>query len=88
MEISFSNSFKRAFKKKIKGNQSLEDKFWDRIEIFKENPFDDRLKTHKLSGKLNELHSFSVAFDLRVIFSFFEKDKAIFLNIGSHEEVY
>lgn len=46
------------------------------------------LRTHRLSGKLKELWSFSVEYDVRVIFFFEGKDKAVFVDIGSHDEVY
>ena len=53
MEVSFSSSFKRAFKKRIQGNIDLEARFWQKLELFTIEPFDPTLKTHKLSGKLN-----------------------------------
>ncbi len=49
MEVSFSSSFKKAFKKKIKSSD-LETDFWLRIELFIKDPFEIKLKTHKLSG--------------------------------------
>ena len=88
IETAFSSSFKRAFKKSVAGNASLETKFWERVELFKNNPFDPKLRTHKLSGKLKDLWSFSIEYDVRVIFSFAEQDKVIFVDIGSHKEVY
>ncbi len=62
--------------------------FWERVEFFKNNPFEPKLRTHKLSGKLKDLWSFSIEYDLRVIFSFAEQNKVIFVDIGSHKEVY
>lgn len=88
MEVSFSSTFKRAFKKRIKGNTDLELRFWQKLEQFTLDPFDSSLKTHKLSGKLKELWSFSVGYDERVLFYFTEDGKATFVDIGSHEEVY
>ncbi|MBV9211126.1 MAG: type II toxin-antitoxin system mRNA interferase toxin, RelE/StbE family [Acidobacteria bacterium] len=88
MEIAFSSSFKRAFKKNVAGNASLETRFWQRVEFFKNNPFDSKLRTHKLSGRLKDLWSFSIEYDLRVIFPFIEQDKVVFVDIGSHKEVY
>ena len=89
MEISFSNSFKKAFAKKVKRNKDLENKFWTMVEIFLNNPFDNRLKTHKLSGKLKELWSFSIEYDIRIIFFFEENQtKAVFIDFGKHDEVY
>ncbi len=89
MEVSFSKSFKREFKKRIKSTV-LETEFWIRLEMFIADPFDSRLKTHKLSGKLKGLWSFFVDFDTRVVF-FFTNDKpkkAVFTDIGTHQEVY
>ena len=88
MDVSFSSSFKRAFKKRIKGNTNLETRFWQKLETFTGNPFDPSLKTHKLSGKLNELWNFSIEYDARVLFYFPEDDRAVFVDVGSHDEVY
>jgi mRNA-degrading endonuclease YafQ of YafQ-DinJ toxin-antitoxin module len=88
VEISFSSSFRRAFKKRIKGNLDLEARFWQKVEQFTIDPFDQSLKTHKLSGKLKELWSFSVEYDERVLFYFAEDGNAVFVDIGSHDEVY
>ena len=87
-QVFFSSTFKRAFKKRIAGRKDLEEKFWRRVEIFTADPYDPRLRTHKLSGILSELWSFSLAYDLRVIFHFMPQNRAVFENIGSHDEVY
>jgi mRNA-degrading endonuclease YafQ of YafQ-DinJ toxin-antitoxin module len=89
MEVSFSSSFKKAFSKRIKGTNS-ETEFWLRLQIFTLEPFNAKLKTHKLSGKLKGLWAFSIAEDERVVF-YFTKDKpkkAVFTDIGNHDEVY
>jgi mRNA interferase YafQ len=52
------------------------------------DPYDERLRTHKLSGKLKDLWSFSIAYDIRVIFHFADEQKAVFVDIGRHDEVY
>jgi mRNA-degrading endonuclease YafQ of YafQ-DinJ toxin-antitoxin module len=56
MKISFSSAFIRLFEKKIKNDKGLEEEFWRCTQLFIENPFDRRLKTRKLSGKLNEMN--------------------------------
>ena len=60
MEVSFSSSFRRAFKKRIKGKTELENRFWAKVELFTKDPFNPSLRTHKLSGKLKDLWSFSI----------------------------
>jgi mRNA-degrading endonuclease YafQ of YafQ-DinJ toxin-antitoxin module len=88
VEVSFSSTFKRAFKKRIKGNADLEARFWQKLEQFTVEPFHPSLKTHKPSGKLKELWSFNVDYDERVLFYFTEDGKTVFVAIGSHNEVY
>ena len=89
IDIAFSSSFRRAFKKRIKADKPLEDTFWITVDIFKDNPFDRRLHTHKLTGKLKELFSFTVDYDVRVIFFFTNgQSKAVLVDIGSHDDVY
>jgi len=48
IEIGYSSSFQKSYKKIIKTSPQLEEKFWDKIDIFYINPFDNQLKTHKL----------------------------------------
>jgi addiction module RelE/StbE family toxin len=89
MEISFSSSFKKSFRKRIKGT-ACEGIFWAAVELFIEDPQNQRLKPHKLSGKLKGLWSFSVEYDVRVVFYFTndKPQKAVFVDIGNHDEVY
>ncbi|OHA26538.1 MAG: hypothetical protein A3C06_03100 [Candidatus Taylorbacteria bacterium RIFCSPHIGHO2_02_FULL_46_13] len=58
-----------------------------RLEIFKKNPFDSRLGTHRLHGKLKKQLSYSVNSQYRILFEFLNKDKTevIFLDIGTHD---
>jgi len=88
IEIAFEPSFKKMFKKRIKLRADTEAKFWKMLELFMANPFDERLRTHKLSGKLSALWSFRVEYDVRVIFYFVEENTAVFVDIGKHDDVY
>jgi mRNA-degrading endonuclease YafQ of YafQ-DinJ toxin-antitoxin module len=58
------------------------------MELFSRTPFDRRLRTHKLSGKLEGLWAFSVSYDCRVIFKFLNGDEILLIDIGGHNEVY
>lgn len=87
-EIVLSSRFRKAFKRKVRGNKILETRFRERVTVFQSDPFDPRLKTHQLSGQLEGLWSFSVDYDVRVVFSLLETNRALFVDIGTHEEVY
>jgi len=88
IEVSFSSSFRRAFKKRVKGKTDLEVRFWAKVETFTNEPFAPSLKTHKLSGKLKDLWSFTLEYDERVLFYFTDDKNAVFVDIGNHDEVY
>ena len=89
MEISFSEGFKKSFRKRIKGS-SLEIEFDESLKLFLIKPFNPNLKTHKLSGKLKGLWSSSVNYEIRVAFYFTKSKprKAVFVDIGNHDQVY
>ena len=63
-------------------------RFEQTLAKFIDDPFTGSLRTHKLSGKLKGHWSFTVEYDLRVIFQFVDSNKALFKEIGSHNEVY
>ena len=87
MEVSFSDSFKKSFRKRTTITEPL---FWDRLEVFINDPFESTLKTHHLSGKLKGQWSFSLDYTKRVVF-YFTKDKpkkAVLVDIGNHDEIY
>jgi addiction module RelE/StbE family toxin len=88
INIGYDPSFKRAYKKKIKRNKQLEELYWDKVKIFMKDPFDERLNTHKLSGELKDLWSFSIGYDMRVAFYFANGNKVVFVDIGTHDEIY
>ena len=87
-EISFASSFKRAYKRKIGNDPQRKARFLSKLAAFQNDPFDPQLRTHKLSGRLSHLWSFSVEYDLRIIFYFASKDKTVLVDIGTHDEVY
>ena len=88
MEIAFSNHFKKAYKKCTKGNMDRHLRILEAITLFSSNPYHPQLKTHKLTGGLNELYSFTVEYDLRIIFFFKNSNQIVLEDVGSHDEVY
>ncbi|MEK7061122.1 MAG: type II toxin-antitoxin system mRNA interferase toxin, RelE/StbE family [Patescibacteria group bacterium] len=85
MEIELSSNFLRKAKKLSKKEKLL---LSQKVDIFRSNPSDPRLKTHPLTGKLKGLLSFSLNYSKRITFLFLEPNKVLFFNIGSHDEVY
>lgn len=89
INLVWDSAFKQSYKKRIKPDAILKEKFWDTLELFSESPFESNLKTHQLTGKLKGLWAFRVANDCRVVFKFFNDNKsALLIDIGTHDEVY
>lgn len=81
-KIYYSSKFAKEYKRlSTKAKLAAEKK----EIIFRKNPFDPRLKTHKLAGKLKSYYSFSIDYQIRIIFEFAGKDTVWFLSVGTHE---
>ena len=87
IKIAYSPAFARAYKKQIKNQPELQRLFSERVALFIQDPYHTQLRTHKLKGILKNFYSFSVDYDLRVIFYFASENEVIFENIGNHDEV-
>jgi mRNA-degrading endonuclease YafQ of YafQ-DinJ toxin-antitoxin module len=48
----WDEGFKRSYRERIRKNEELRRRFWQRLELFLSSPFSPQLRTHKLSGKL------------------------------------
>lgn len=88
IKVTWDTGFKRIYRKSVKNNQELKRRFWTAIELFSKDPFNPRLRTHKLTGELEGLWAFSVAYACRVIFTFQSKGEVLLIDIGGHDEVY
>lgn len=82
MEVVYSSKFRREYKKLSNKIKDLAEKS---EKIFRQNPFDKRLKTHKLSGKFKNFWSFSVDHRYRIVFEFTGENIICFHLVGTHK---
>jgi mRNA-degrading endonuclease YafQ of YafQ-DinJ toxin-antitoxin module len=88
-QLKVSKNFEKKLKKFIKRNPTLKSILKEKLQILQENPFDSRLKTHRLSGPLKDFFSFWLTYEYRIVIKIYPKEKLIeFYTIGTHEEVY
>lgn len=88
IRATWDEGFKRSYRKRVRNNSKLKKKFWEKMDIFLENPFFPQLRTHKLSGKLAGQWAFSVDDDCRIVFEFVGEARVLLIDVGSHDEVY
>lgn len=58
---------------------------YQKEDIFRKNLFEPSLRTHKLLGKLKNYWSFSINYQYRIVFRFIDKNKILFVDVGTHE---
>lgn len=81
-QVSFKPSFIKQAKRLEDG---LFEKVLKKIELLKSQANHHHLKVHKLHGKLEDFYSFSVDYDLRIIFEFKGKGGIVLISIGGHD---
>lgn len=81
MRISYSSMFERGYRKLPLSVKKTAEK---KEKIFRIDPFDARLKTHKLKGRLKDFYSFSIDDKYRIIFEFISKQEVWFHSAGNH----
>ena len=82
-------TFKRTFNKYRNSlSETDRSKLKKRFEMFRENVFDSRLRTHKLKGVLSEYYGFSISYSDRIVFRMLDDGGVLLVDIGGHDEVY
>lgn len=86
MEVELSSQFKRAFRKL---RPEIQRKAVDKMRIFKESGGrDSRLRIHKLHGRKRDEWAYSIDYSYRISFVFIGSNKVLYLNTGTHDEIY
>ena len=86
--LQFSPLFRRQLKKVSRQNPKLIKRIYVLLDTFLKNPYQSRLKTHKLAGNLKNHFSFSVDYHTRIVFAWKDQRTIVLISIGSHDQVY
>jgi addiction module RelE/StbE family toxin len=90
--LVWSKTFVRAYRKLYSVILGLAADIEETLRKLVHDPFDPRLRTHKLKGKPAGTWACSVGYDLRLVFEFVKgpdkEDELLLIEIGTHEEVY
>ena len=82
MKILYSSKFASKYKKLSPEVKLVMRK---KQELFFKNPFDPKLKTHKLTGKLKYFWAFSIDNKHRIIFEFLGENVIQLHSVGTHD---
>lgn len=81
VKIKYTARFLKSVKKLERG---IREKLERQDGLFRQNPFDPRLNTHKLHGRWKEYWAYSVDYHYRVIFIFEDAKTVMYYDIGPH----
>jgi addiction module RelE/StbE family toxin len=85
MRVGFSKVFDKQFAT-LTDRQKKQAR--DAIEVFGEDPLHDSLRNHPLKEKWTDYRSISAADDLRLHYRVVSKDRALFVAVGTHDQLY
>lgn len=80
--------FNKSFKKRIANNSKLVKKTKERIRLFLEDPDNPILKDHQLAGDKKDHRAFWITGNIRIIYYPISRNEVIFIDIGTHNQVY
>lgn len=88
-KLEITDAYTKRLVKFLKKHKDITPKYKKVLLLLEADPFHPSLRLHKLSGKLNRLHSVSIDIQYRVTIEFYiEEEKIIPVNIGTHDGVY
>ncbi|HJZ05934.1 hypothetical protein A2634_01505 [Candidatus Amesbacteria bacterium RIFCSPHIGHO2_01_FULL_48_32] len=88
MNIELHPTFKKHYKKRISQNQKLTSKTIERVGLFKQDPKNPLIKDHALTGTHFGHRAFWITGNIRVIYEKLDENTVLFLDIGTHPQVY
>jgi addiction module RelE/StbE family toxin len=87
IDVSTTKQYRTHFRKRITSH-ILQKRYRERLEFFINNPTHPLLHDHQLKGDMKNYRAFSIAGDIRVVYFLEDTDHAIFIDIGTHNQVY
>lgn len=88
MKIEFTSNFLKSYKKIVSRRPDAAISVLQKVLLFSQEPNSSSLGFHKLKGQLKDVWSFSVENNLRIIVDLKDPNKILFVDIGTHDQVY
>lgn len=88
MNAKFSPTVQKELENIQRKDRKLANRIEKQIALFEENPKHPSLRTHKLSGTMDNMWSISITMSIRMVYVLLDQSSVIFVKIGTHDEVY
>lgn len=88
-QLIFTESYLKRAKKFARQHPELRDLYQKTLLLLEQNPYHPSLRLHALSGKISGLYSISINLRYRLTIELLiDDERIIFINVGSHDEIY
>lgn len=88
MKIYLDSIYIKHYQKRISPNANLSRKTTERIKLFLKDSRHPLLKDHRLIGTHFRHRGFWITGDIRIVYERISENEVLFLDIGSHNQVY
>ena len=85
MKLQYRKSFQQQFSRLPESKKQLAR---DVLELFERQPMHDSLRNHPLKDKWSNYRSITADDDLRLHYRTINKNTALFVAVGTHDELY
>jgi toxin HigB-1 len=87
--LVFTAQYEKRALRFLKRHPELERQYLKALQLLEANPFHPSLRLHRLSGRLDGLHSVSINLSYRITLEFLiENQEIIPIDVGDHNTVY
>jgi len=87
--LIFTESYLQRARKFFRRHPELRRQYQKTLELLELNPHHPSLRLHKLEGRFSGLSSVSINMSYRIIVEMIIREhEIIFINVGSHDQVY
>lgn len=85
MKIDYHRKFVKKFNKLP---QKIKSKFYERLRLFEQDPFNLMLKNHSVGYIYQNWRSIDITWDYRALFELQSDNVIMFMKIGTYSELY
>lgn len=87
--LIFTEQYTKRAARFLRRHPELEQQYLKTLKLLEADPFHPSLRIHKLSGRLDGLHSVSINLSYRITLELLINDCDIVpVNVGDHDTVY
>jgi len=87
--LIYPDSYIKRARKFLRKHTDIHRQYEKALKLLELDPYNPSLKTHKLEGRLQGLHSVSINMSYRIVLEIeIHNEDIILINIGNHDQVY